>query len=178
MLTLVEAFASAGRRVSLVLGRNTGILAGMVPSQVRCIELGRASAAASIPLLARYIEADRPSILVSNSGITTLPRCLRLAYGAPAPELWSANTTLLRPSVVAVAQLDFGRFRTRIRRYCRWLMRLSLCQTALRARLSVYAAVPLTASKPCTTRPGRLSRPNWRVSQSQIAGSIAVLATP
>ena len=88
VLTLLEAFASAGRRVSLVLGRNTGILAGMAPSQVRCIELGRASAAASIPLLARYIEADRPSILVSSLGHNNVAALL-------AARVWRTRTRVV-----------------------------------------------------------------------------------
>ena len=82
MLTLAEGFAERGVDVDLVLVEATGEYLGMVPDNVRVIDLDSQRTYFAIPKFLRYIRRERPSALLSTLLTTDLGALLaKLIHG-------------------------------------------------------------------------------------------------
>jgi glycosyltransferase involved in cell wall biosynthesis len=65
MLRLVGAFAARGHHVDLVTCRATGAFSGLIPADVRLVELGPSRTITALPGLTRYLRRVRPAAMLS-----------------------------------------------------------------------------------------------------------------
>jgi glycosyltransferase involved in cell wall biosynthesis len=65
MLSLADGFATKGLKVDLVLAKLEGDYLALIPPNVRLINLSSSRLISSLPLLVRYLQKNRPKVLIS-----------------------------------------------------------------------------------------------------------------
>jgi glycosyltransferase involved in cell wall biosynthesis len=110
MLTLARALAARGHRIDLVLPNAQGPFRALIPKGIRVIDLEnwwlrlpfirrrkRSRVLASPPLIARYLRAEKPDLLLSASHYVNIAALVgRRLSGLDAPLVISQRTHLTR----------------------------------------------------------------------------------
>jgi glycosyltransferase involved in cell wall biosynthesis len=93
MVNLAGGLAERGVRVDLVLVRAEGAYLGEVPSSVRVVGLGKPTASAAIPALARYLRRERPDALLATLRYVSLSAALAHALAGGRSALFVREAT-------------------------------------------------------------------------------------